>query len=98
MTGAVSKADLFARLGYGGSYELLEEVLEDAGLSRPDKENMSPIRKRLFEKRSPTDSCWSVHAAIARPKWRRWPMVGSPSPPPRRRNAPSAVAQRTRGR
>lgn len=42
MTDAISKSELFRRLGYGGSFDLLELVLEEAGLSRPSKPNISP--------------------------------------------------------
>lgn len=38
---AFSKAELFARLGYGGGYDLLDQALAEVGLSRPDKENIS---------------------------------------------------------
>ena len=55
MTGAVSKAELFTRLGYGGSHDLLEEALAAVGLSRPDKQNIAPdkegpVREALAER------------------------------------------------
>ncbi len=41
MSAAVSKAELFERLGYRAPYDLLEAALEEAGLSRPDKANIA---------------------------------------------------------
>ena len=46
---------MFLRLGYGGSYDRLEEALQDAGLSRPDKQNIAPdkegaVREALAER------------------------------------------------
>jgi len=37
MSGSILKTDLFERLGYGPPYEPHELVLEEAGLSRPEK-------------------------------------------------------------
>ena len=45
MTGAIPKAQLFVRLGYAGSHDLLEEALADVGLSRPDKQNIAPDKE-----------------------------------------------------
>ncbi len=49
MADAVSKADLFARLGYAGPYQRLEEVLERAGLSRPDRTNIAASKADAVE-------------------------------------------------
>jgi hypothetical protein len=38
---AIPKRRLFHELGYGGSYDLLEAALEEAGLSRPAKPNIA---------------------------------------------------------
>lgn len=45
MTDAIAKADLFARLGYAGLYDLLEAALEEAGLSRAAKKAISPDKQ-----------------------------------------------------
>lgn len=44
MSDVVSKKDLFTGLGYGGEYELLEQALEDAGLSRAGKPNIDSAK------------------------------------------------------
>jgi len=44
MNDAVTKAELFHRLGYGGAYGVLEEALEEAGLSRPSKPKISATK------------------------------------------------------
>ncbi|HWV58784.1 MAG TPA: hypothetical protein VNZ57_15115, partial [Longimicrobiales bacterium] len=44
MNDAVAKVDLFRRLGYGGAFDLLEEVLEEAGLSRRTRPNISTAK------------------------------------------------------
>lgn len=41
MSRAISKSDLFARLGYGPPYDGLEAVLEQGGLSRAAKPNIA---------------------------------------------------------
>src|SRR5690606_9398626 len=38
---AVLKTDLFQRLGYGNNHDLIERVLEEAGLSRPSKQGIA---------------------------------------------------------
>lgn len=55
MSDVVSKAELFTRLGYGASHDLLEAALEEAGLSRPDRSNISAakadaVREALSER------------------------------------------------
>ncbi len=45
MGDAISKRELFARLGYGGGYELLDAALEENGLSRPSKGAISGTKE-----------------------------------------------------
>jgi hypothetical protein len=44
MTDVVSKASLFADLGYAGSFDALDRALEDAGLSRAGKPNIAAAK------------------------------------------------------
>lgn len=41
MTQVIPKAELFARLGFAGDAQLFEQALAEAGLSRPEKQNIS---------------------------------------------------------
>lgn len=45
MTRAMPKAELFRRLGYEGCHDQLEEALAEVGLSRPEKQNISPEKE-----------------------------------------------------
>ena len=49
MGDAISKADLFASLGYAGPYERMEEVLERAGLSRAERSNIAASKAQAVE-------------------------------------------------
>jgi hypothetical protein len=44
MNDTIPKAALFERLGYGGSHDLLEAALADAGLSRPAKSGIAAAK------------------------------------------------------
>ncbi|MCI0433184.1 MAG: hypothetical protein L0271_05970 [Gemmatimonadetes bacterium] len=41
MTDVIAKEELFKRLGYGGSHDELDRVLQEAGLSRTTKRNVA---------------------------------------------------------
>jgi hypothetical protein len=41
MNDVISKEELFVRLGYGGSHDLLESALEEAGLSRANRKHVA---------------------------------------------------------
>lgn len=45
MSAALPKGELFRELGYGGSHDLLESALEDAGLSRRSKQAIAADKR-----------------------------------------------------
>jgi hypothetical protein len=49
MTRSIDKAALLRELGYNPPYEALEEALEEAGLSRPDKSGIAPSKRAQVE-------------------------------------------------